>query len=692
MKRIFQFKKTTNPTDIVAEKTNNLFNNHQRQQLNNNNNTFSDFPYIFTQNLSSTCKRRFSENYYKSFEVHKRPRLVKKCGELNIHMDNVPKHKRRLFSDIFNTILDIKWRWHIAIFLLSFLISWFLFATIWYMIAFFHGDLKASNIIQADDMNFGSGTVFSKNNKTFNHETVEILQSNITNNLNKKHMPCVYGVHDFTSALLYSVETQHTIGYGLRHITEECSFAIIFLMLQSCFGIFIQGLVAGVVFAKISRPNKRKRTIIFSHNAVVSERDGKLCFMFKLANIRISQLSDARIKLLMIKSRRTDEGEFIPFQSYDMKVGHDWSGNDSVFFPWPKTVEHVIDETSPLYEICKKQSTRSSRNQSNQLTTTHDFFTQKTIPSIKNEDYEIVVILEGNIETTGASCHIRTSYLPQEILFGYRFKPIYPKFTDFEYLFDYAKFDQVEPFQYELFDLNLAFTNRHLNRVYDARAEEKNYNLTYQNTLQKNDEKIYKKESKRPFVSLASIFKNQQNEPSRRSSSSSSSGSSSSSISNNNSTTSTLKTRVLNNELRKNSIDENELEILNCDIEIKDTNNKTGRFTVCPVKLEEETKSTNIRKPVLNKAYCTSLVTMNLNERTYVKNSEKRFNQLSKQVLFQLHSRKQTSVHQQQQYHHHHRTHSLPPFNSNGQSSSFNLNEDEGYLTSNKNNSKIDLN
>jgi len=236
----------------------------------------------------------------------------------------------------------------------------------------------------------------------------------------------------------------------------------------------------------------------------------------------------------------------------------------------------------------------------------------------------------------------------------------------------------------------LAFTNRHLNRVYDARAEEKNYNLTYQNTLQKNDEKIYKKESKRPFVSLASIFKNQQNEPSRRSSSSSS-GSSSSSISNNNSTTSTLKTRVLNNELRKNSIDENELEILNCDIEIKDTNNKTGRFTVCPVKLEEETKSTNIRKPVLNKAYCTSLVTMNLNERTYVKNSEKRFNQLSKQVLFQLHSRKQTSVHQQQQYHHH-RTHSLPPFNSNGQSSSFNLNEDEGYLTSNKNNSKIDLN
>lgn len=62
--------------------------------------------------------------------------------------------------------------------------------------------------------------------------------------------PCVHGIHDFTSALLYSVETQHTIGYGLRHITEECPHAILFLMLQSCFGIFVQGLVAGVMKIK----------------------------------------------------------------------------------------------------------------------------------------------------------------------------------------------------------------------------------------------------------------------------------------------------------------------------------------------------------------------------------------------------------------------------------------------------------
>ena len=142
---MFKFKAPTNATDIVAErlpaKTENIHNSQQqyiqpntfndKQKQDQLHNTFNELPFFLTQTLSSVYKRRFSENYYKSFDIHKRPRLVKKCGELNIHMDNVPKHKRRLLSDFFNTILDIRWRWHIAIFLLSFLISWFLFATVW---------------------------------------------------------------------------------------------------------------------------------------------------------------------------------------------------------------------------------------------------------------------------------------------------------------------------------------------------------------------------------------------------------------------------------------------------------------------------------------------------------------------------------------------------------------------------------
>ena len=128
---------------------------------------------------------------------------------------------------------------------------------------------------------------------------------------------------------------------------------------------------------------------------------------------------------------------------------------------------------------------------------------------IKNEDYEIVVMLEGNIETTGAACHIRTSYLPQEVLFGYRFTPTYPKFTDFEYLFDYSKFDQVEPVDLNLMRFNVAHLNPHLNYVCDTKHEFKNYQLTYQNTLK---ETFYAKSRynqsvhKSPFIALSSIL------------------------------------------------------------------------------------------------------------------------------------------------------------------------------------------
>ena len=258
--------------------------------------------------------------------------------------------------------------------------------------------------------------------------------------------------------------------------------------------------------------------------------------MFKLANIRTTQLSDARIKMLMIKSRRTSEGEFVPFQSYAMKVGYATLENDSVFFPCPKTVEHVIDEESPLYELCKdvinsdKEGTGSETQMLNdlnkKLTKNHYSDQDKTAAGDtattattadqeaagyddKNEDFEIVVILEGNIETTGASCHIRTSYLPQEILFGYRFMPIYPKFTDFEYLFDYSKFDQVEPCQFELMHLNKAHFRPQMNHIYDATRENKNLQLTYQNTIKKQSTAGKYVKTEPSLASIVAAFKAQ---------------------------------------------------------------------------------------------------------------------------------------------------------------------------------------
>ena len=47
-------------------------------------------------------------------------------------------------------------------------------------------------------------------------------------------------IHNFASAFLFSVETQHTIGYGTRQTTEKCPEAIFLQSLQSVVGVIIQ--------------------------------------------------------------------------------------------------------------------------------------------------------------------------------------------------------------------------------------------------------------------------------------------------------------------------------------------------------------------------------------------------------------------------------------------------------------------
>ena len=49
-------------------------------------------------------------------------------------------------------------------------------------------------------------------------------------------------------------ETQHTIGYGTRVITSHCPVALVTMMIQSVFGVLIQCVMAGLIFAKVWFP------------------------------------------------------------------------------------------------------------------------------------------------------------------------------------------------------------------------------------------------------------------------------------------------------------------------------------------------------------------------------------------------------------------------------------------------------
>ncbi len=317
----------------------------------------------------------------RDFAKRQRQRLVDKDGELNVTSTKVRQRNRKYLVDIFTTLLEMKWRYNLLIFALGFLVSWVGFAFIWWLMMYFHEDH-----IHIDDDNW---------------------------------KPCIANVYDFTTALLFSIETQHTIGYGARMAESHCAGSVIVLMLQSILGVLIQCLITGMIFAKLSRPKRRAATLVFSRNAVICQRDGDFYFLFRLGDVRKSHIVNTVIRATLVRNKLTQEGEVIPLCQLPMELETEGGkeADSYVFLAWPVTITHLIDRRSPLWNISPE-----------------DLVTEK---------FEIIVIFEGTIESSGMTTQVRTSYLPSEILWGHSMHPLITyQNLDGSYKIDYTQFHE----------------------------------------------------------------------------------------------------------------------------------------------------------------------------------------------------------------------------------------------------------
>ena len=76
---------------------------------------------------------------YKQSKDPKKSRLVSKSGELNVFSKNVPNRTKLYLSDMFTTLVDMRWHWVIMIFVGNYIASWMLFAAIWWLIVRLRG-------------------------------------------------------------------------------------------------------------------------------------------------------------------------------------------------------------------------------------------------------------------------------------------------------------------------------------------------------------------------------------------------------------------------------------------------------------------------------------------------------------------------------------------------------------------------
>lgn len=214
------------------------------------------------------------------FARRKINRLVSKDGSINLIKINV--RRRSYLSDIFTTLLEVSWLYHLLLFGVTFVTSWVAFALFWWLISVEHDDPQ-----HIDD---------------------------------KEWKMCVAGVFDFTTALLFSIELQQTIGFGLRVVTNVCPGAISLLVIQSLCGVMIQCIMAGLIFAKLARPKQRSLTINFSTRSVICFADDSLFWQCRISDLRKSHMMAVDVRAIIIHRERLKDREGYTFYQRDLKV------------------------------------------------------------------------------------------------------------------------------------------------------------------------------------------------------------------------------------------------------------------------------------------------------------------------------------------------------------------------------------
>uniref|UniRef100_A0A6J0TD89 ATP-sensitive inward rectifier potassium channel 15 isoform X3 n=1 Tax=Pogona vitticeps TaxID=103695 RepID=A0A6J0TD89_9SAUR len=308
-----------------------------------------------------------------------KPRVMSKSGHSNVRIDKVDGIYLLYLQDLWTTVIDMKWRYKLTLFAATFVMTWFIFGVVYYAIAFLHGDLEGNKFPQ-------------------------------------KHVPCVMNVDSLTGAFLFSLESQTTIGYGFRFITEECPHAIVLLVIQLVVTTLIEIFITGTFLAKIARPKKRAETIKFSHCAVITKHNEHLCLVIRVANMRKSLLIQCQLTGKLLETYETKEGERILLNQASVKFHVD-SSSESPFLILPLTFYHILDENSPLRGL--------------------------TPQSLKEKDFELVVLLNATVESTSAVCQSRTSYIPEEIFWGFEFMPVISLSPNGKYVADFSQFELI---------------------------------------------------------------------------------------------------------------------------------------------------------------------------------------------------------------------------------------------------------
>lgn len=142
----------------------------------------------------------------------------------------------------------------------------------------------------------------------------------------------------FPDAFFFSIETLATVGYGV--MAPATAYGHVISAIEILTGTAFTAIMTGLLFVRFSKPRPK---ILFAEKAVIALHNGAPTLMLRIANGRMTLLTDASARLGVLLQERSAEGQrFRRVQDLTL------SSESIPLFPLTWTLVHVIDAESPL--------------------------------------------------------------------------------------------------------------------------------------------------------------------------------------------------------------------------------------------------------------------------------------------------------------------------------------------------------
>ncbi len=196
-------------------------------------------------------------------------------------------------------------------------------------------------------------------------------------------------LHDFLQCFFFSNETFTTVGYGgLRPMAFLSNFVA---SLEAFMGLMSFALATGTLYGRFSKPKPR---IKFSTNAIIAPFGEMTAFQFMIANQRSSNIMELEAIVNFSWVDKSEGTGYRRFKLLNLEL------SKIAMFPTSWTINHVIDEESPMYGM-------SARD-------------------LIDKEVEAFITLKGFDETYSQTVYIRMSYTARDLIYGAKFqRPFY---------------------------------------------------------------------------------------------------------------------------------------------------------------------------------------------------------------------------------------------------------------------------